>query len=396
MFPILLYAITLLVGVLISDLAQRSVLSTAVLFLAAGIGAGAMGWMVPDPANGVVAAVAQLALLSTLFSDGLRLGYKQLADAWYLPMRALVIGLPLTLLAIAFLAWWLAGVTWWAALLIGAVLCPTDPVFASAIVGSRHVPQRVRQLLNVESGFNDGLALPIVLIILAHFGQAEAGPVTMAKDLLLGLLIGVMVPIIAVWLYRRRFLGSAHSYKPLFGFSILLLLWSLAAVLHANIFLAAFAGAITLASISDQARRHFAPMGERMSELLKLAALFIFGAVISLNVVRDVGVGGYLLAAASILIARPVALLLALLGSNLTWQERITAAWFGPKGFASVVFGLLILGSQISDRQHLFNLVAFTVAGSILAHSSTDVLVARWFGKGEPQHKQLKIPFAEA
>jgi NhaP-type Na+/H+ or K+/H+ antiporter len=179
MLAVLIFAITLLVAVLLSGLARRSVLSTAVLFLASGfILGGALGWVVLRPDEPVVARFAELAIFSVLFTEGMRVSVGDLTSAWRLPGRALLFGLPLTLIATASLAQWVAGLPWGDSLLLGAILSPTDPVFAAAIVGREEAPGRLRHLLNVECGLNDGLALPIVIALIAWLSLQQFHLVT--------------------------------------------------------------------------------------------------------------------------------------------------------------------------------------------------------------------------
>lgn len=120
-----------------------------------------------------MSVLAELALFSVLFTDGMRVGWRDLRSAWREPGRALLLGLPLTVLVTAVLAHVVAGLPWLHAFLVGAVLAPTDPVFAAAIVGREEVPRRLRHLLNVESGVNDGLVLPVVLVLLAAAGETR-------------------------------------------------------------------------------------------------------------------------------------------------------------------------------------------------------------------------------
>jgi sodium/hydrogen antiporter len=165
---LLVYAVVLLLAVLLSALAHRTVLSTAVLFLVAGfvLGEDVTGVVDLRPSDPIVSTLAELALFAILFTDGMRVGWRDLTAAWRLPGRALGWGLPLTLLVTALLAHFVAGLDWPEALLVGAVLAPTDPVFAASLVGNEKVPSRLRQLLNVESGVNDGRALPFVIVLL--------------------------------------------------------------------------------------------------------------------------------------------------------------------------------------------------------------------------------------
>jgi len=384
-----IFALTLLAAVLISELADRSVLSTAVLFLLTGFvaGEGVLNTVSLGPNDPAVAILAELALFSILFTDGMRLGVKELVSAWNLPGRALLLGLPLTLVGTAFLAHWIIGLPWAESLLIGAVLSPTDPVFAAAIVGRAEVPARLRRLLNIESGLNDGLALPIVIAMLAIVNSEAFSPWEVLGEVLAGIAIGVVVPWIAIRLEHSRYFSAHVTYQPLNAFAIGLLVYAIASLSGANPFLAAFAAGITVASVGPEVRAAFHQFGELISELLKLAALLVFGALISPQFLREIPASGYLFALLVLIAVRPVALSLSLVRSSLGWRERAVAAWFGPKGFASVVFGLLILKEAEVGRMdllradHLFHLVAICIVGSIVAHSSTDVLIARWLGQ---------------
>ncbi len=381
MVLLLVFAVLLLAAVLLSSLAKRTVLSTAALFLLAGffLGDASLGVLHIQAEDELVSSLAELALFSILFSDGMRTGVRDIGAAWRLPGRALGLGLPLTLLATAALAHYVAGLPWTESFLIGAVLSPTDPVLAAAIVGREEIPYRLRNLLNIESGLNDGLALPIVVVLLAAAGSGGTATTTLLAEVIGGIAIGVAVPATAIWLERLRFFSASAAYQPLNAVAVGLIVLAAATLTHANVFLAAFSAGITIASLSPPMRAAFEEFGELVAELLKLAALLVFGSLISLPFLGDIGLRGYAFAALALFAARPIALGLALLRSKLDRRERLAAAWFGPKGFASVVYGLLILEAGLTRSDELFHLVALVVTASILAHSSTDVVIARWF-----------------
>jgi NhaP-type Na+/H+ or K+/H+ antiporter len=381
---LLVFAATLLLAVLISARAHRTVLSTAVLFLAVGIllGEGSLGVISLQPEDEIVFALAEL--FAVLFTDGMRVGWADLRRAWRLPGRALLFGLPLTMLITAGIALALTDLTVVEALLLGAVLAPTDPVFAAALVGNERVPARLRHLLNVESGLNDGLALPIVLLLLVLAGggdQVTAGE--LIAELLLGLVIGLVVPYTAIRLERSRIFASRGEYVALTAVAIALLVWGLCAITEANLFIAAFVAGITIATFGQREAEAFAEFGEIVAELLKLAALLVFGLLISPPFLAEIPFAGYAVAVLALVLARPLALAVSFLGSGLSGREQAAAMWFGPKGFASVVYGLLVLQSGISAADELFHLVALTITLSIIAHSSTDVIVARQFDEPE-------------
>lgn len=385
MMLLFVFAATLLVGILLSEIANRTVVSMAVLFLLVGFFAGGVTDVLSlQPGDQLVIYLAEFALFSVLFTDGMRVGVRDLASAWRLPGRALLLGLPLTLLFTALLAHYVAGLPWIYAFLIGAVLSPTDPVFASAIVGSEKVPDRLRRLLNVESGINDGLVLPAVVILLAVASRSEVTPLTLLGELALGVAFGVGIPWIALRLESSRFFAAASGYEPLYAFAIGLFVLAAALVTHANLFLAAFSAGVTVVTVRPEFRESFHELGELLAELLKLAAVLVFGALISLSFLGEIGFSGYVFALLALVLVRPLALLIALAGSSLGWREWTAAAWFGPKGFASVVYGLLVLESGGPRADEIFHLVALVIAASILAHSSTDVLIARQFQEADP------------
>jgi NhaP-type Na+/H+ or K+/H+ antiporter len=328
----------------------------------------------------IVGTLAELALFAVLFTDGMRVGWADLRSAWRLPGRALGWGLPLTLVATALAAHFVAGLGWAESLLIGAILAPTDPVFASALVGNDKVPARLRHLLNVESGVNDGLALPFVIIFLmVASGSPDLHLGELALEVLGGLVIGVLVPTVAILLERSRFFSASPAYEPLNGFAIGLLVLAVAKAAHANLFLAAFAAGITVATFGPRQRAAFEHFGENIAELFKLAALLVFGALISPHFLAEISWQGWLFAILAIFVARPVALWVSFLRSGLDLREQAAAMWFGPKGFASVVYGLLVLESGVAAADTIFHLVALTIVLSIVLHSSTDVVVARAF-----------------
>jgi NhaP-type Na+/H+ or K+/H+ antiporter len=386
---LLAYAATLLVAVYLSERAHRTVLSTAVLFLLMGVLLGESGfdWITPAPDEPALELFADLALVSVLYTDGMRLGLSDLRQAWRLPGRALLFGLPLTLLGTALLAHFMVGLSWVESCLVGAVLSPTDPVFAAAVVGRREVPGRLRSLINIESGLNDGLALPIVLILLAVAHEQPPSIASIGLELAAGIAIGVLIPWLALQIERARFFGVAAPYEPILPFAIGLLVFAIAGLTRANEYLAAFSAGVTIATFGPAVRDRFREFGEILTELLKLAALLAFGALISRRFLLDASMSKYAFVALALILPRPLAMGISLLGSELDRKERAVAAWFGPKGFASVVYAILLLKSGVPNAGQLFQLAALVTAASILAHSSTDIFVVYWFRQVEKEEE---------
>lgn len=384
------FGAALLVAVLLSGLAARSVLSTSLLFLAAGalVSDGFLGLIHITPDSPIVAATADLALFTVLFTDGMHVSFASLRGAWRNPARALGLGMPLAFVGMALVTHFLVGLDWATSFLVGAVLAPTDPVFASAIVGRKEVPARLRQLLNVESGLNDGLALPVVLVLIAAAGPTsphfEASLPTIGLELAGGLALGVALPVVVNLLVRVPVLGAEARLQPLLPLATGVILYATCHLTHANPYLAAFSAGAVLASVSTESRTAFEPLGEALAELSKFAALLVFGALLTPQLFGDLSLGGYVAVALAILLIRPASLLISLIRSRIDRREQLVAAWFGPKGFASVVYGLLVLQAGIPQGQQAYTLIAVCIAASIAVHSSSDVPVARLFHVEEP------------
>ena len=387
MATLLLYALALLLAVLLSDLAYRSILSTAVLFLVVGFacGSGGLGIIGLDPDSPAVRILADLALFSILFTDGMRVDLADLRSSWRPPGRALLLGLPLTMLGTALAGHFIAGLPWLEALLVGAALSPTDPVFASAIVGREEIPSRLRRLLNVESGLNDGLALPLVLYFLALLDTGNPHVASLGWEVLWGIILGGAVPFIALRLAGRSIFSVHESHRTVGTFAVGVLIFALCGLTHGNSYLAAFTAGMMLVALRPEIRRSFDAFGEPLTELLKLAALLVFGAVISPRIFENVTGADWVFALLALFLIRPVAIGIALIGTSLPLREILVAGWFGPKGFASVIYGIFVLESHIPNSRHLAHLIAIVVLGSMIAHSSTDVLIAQWFRSREPQ-----------
>ncbi len=381
---VLVFGLALLLAVLLSSLAARSPLSTTLVFLAVGVVAGPLGLSWIDVDATAVEHAAEVALFAILFTDGQHAPLRVLRTSWREPTRALLVGMPLTFGLVAALGHWVAGMPWASALVLGAVLAPTDPVFASALVGREDVPPGVRRVLNIESGLNDGLALPAVLVLVGLAGGDPDGwttePWTLLLEVVLGIALGVVLPLVVEAVLRLPGLGAEPSLLPLGPFAVAILLYGVCSLVQANQFLAAFVAGATIATIRPPASDAFRRTGELVSELAKGGALLAFATLVDTEMLATAGLVGLVLAAGVVLLARPVPVLLALLGTPLPARERLAVAWFGPKGFASVAYVIIVVASDMDGAPTVLALVTATVLFSVVAHSSTDVAVARALG----------------
>ena len=390
---LLSFALTLTVAVLISARARRGVLSTTVLFLAVGLALGSGWWGLLDIPDGspLLYWTTEIGLFAVLLMDGMHAPRSALREGWREPARALAIGLPLSVVFGFALALALLDLPWSEALLLAAALAPTDPLLAEAIIGRESVPWRVRHTLNVESGFNDGLALPLVLLLLPLAGSGGEDVWAVLGHLAEGVAIGAVVPAVLIRLERTAVFGASERYRILGIVALGLLVFGVASAVDANLFVAAFTAGITIGTLAPEAPGRFEQTGQAVTELLKLGAVFLVGAVLARHLVDTAGWTAWVFGGLMLVAVRPASVAIAMLGSPLRGDERLAVAWFGPKGFASVLYSLLILRSGVPFAGELFGVATLTIGLSIVAHSSTDVLVARWIGRPRESERTGRV-----
>ncbi|HUO48433.1 MAG TPA: cation:proton antiporter [Acidimicrobiales bacterium] len=389
---LLAFALTLLVTLLLSGALHRGILSGAVLFVAAGMVLGPLGigTVHIHPGSPGTRLFIEIVFFVVLFTDGLQVRAADLAKHWHLPVRALAIGLPITVALNAGLAYYVGGFAWGPSVLIGAALAPIDAAFIRAVLGDAAVPERLRRLLGFEAGLVDGVTLPLVLVLLSVLGLHDVSAWGIARGLLLGVVTGVAVPAAAVSLRRLRWISVAPEYRPLFAFAVALLVLAVAAADHANVFLSGYVAGVTLASMSEEIVADNTEFGGHLAEVLKLAGLLVIGILVTAPEADSMGWRGWTFVVLAILAVRPVSMGVALLGSDLDRPERRAAAWLGPRGFASVAYALLIVEqAHFAKVDRGFLAIVAVVTGSILLHSSTDTLVARRLGRRLGREAQM-------
>ncbi|MEM8748372.1 MAG: cation:proton antiporter [Actinomycetota bacterium] len=348
----------------------------------------------------VIVVVAELTLAVILFGDAVRIDPARLRTEASLPVRLLFVGLPLSVLVGAASGWALLdGVGWAEAALLAAILAPTDAALGTAVVEDPAVPARERLALNVESGVNDGLAVPIVAIFTAIVLDEQRGTSEwtgfVVEQIGLGVVLGLVLGGAGIRLLTlaHRHGWSDGRYEQLATFLIPVSALLVADLVGGNSFIAAFVAGIAFGSgglaptVSHEEGRaaHFAEFTEDAAQLLAVVAFFLFGNVFVDQVIGDIDIRSVLLAITSLTVVRILPVFLALVGSGTHWQTRLFLGWFGPRGLASIVFGLLLLEEidveslgAIGDE--LFSVIALTVVASVVLHGVTAAPGARRYG----------------
>jgi NhaP-type Na+/H+ or K+/H+ antiporter len=380
----------LVFGALVSGIARRSILSLTAVFVLAGFVLGRDGFDVLrfEPTSGFVSVLAVVALVVILFRDGLEVEGELLRTEWHLPLRKLVLAMPITAAIVALAVAAFTDLSWTEAFLVGALLSPTDPVLSSSVVTNPRVPRVIRHSLNLESGLNDGLALPPVLALVAALDVSGGDFVWwrfVLQDVTLGFAYGVVVGLVAsVALPRGGSLTEsipAHQ-KALYALGVAFLTYGLTTLPpHGNGFIAVYVCAITLGIRRPDIRGYVEARADDIIEIVKLGIFVVFGSLLTLDGLFGDGWAAVAIVVVTLLVARPAAVAIALTGTRLSRAARGFMAWFGPKGVATMTFSLLVLASGVAAGERIFNLAALAVLCSIVAHGLSDTPGSEWMAR---------------
>jgi NhaP-type Na+/H+ or K+/H+ antiporter len=386
----------LVLGALLTGFARRSILSLAAVFVLAGflLGQGAIGVLDFKPDSAFVSGLATAGLILILFRDGLEVESELLQRHWHLPLRHIAVGMPITALVVALLARVFVGLSWDESLLLGALLSPTDPILSSGVVTDERVPSVIRHTLNLESGLNDGLALPAVLAFAAALEANNSGFVWwhfVLQDLGLGFVYGLVLGALGSLLLPAGAGGEPDSagrgrQKMLYCIGLALATYGLAVIPpHGNGFIAVFVAAIVVGNRRADLRAAFAEHAEGIVEIVKLGIFAVFGSLLTLDALFHDGWAAVAVVAGTFLLARPVAIWVALAGTRVSRAGKAFMAWFGPKGVATITFSVLILSRGVQGGQRVVDLAALAVFCSILVHGASETPAIRWIARKEQE-----------
>ena len=385
-----LLGLFLLLFGLVSRRLQRSVVTAPMAFVAFGVllGPGALGIAAIELEGEVTNLLAELTLVLVLFTDASRIDLKLLRRHYGIAIRLLVLGLPLTVLAGTAAALPLLSLDLWSAALLAAVLAPTDAALGQAVVSNPKVPVRVRQSLNVESGLNDGIALPAVLILLSLAVGEDQATGFWLRFLLAQLVLGPVVGV-AVGFLGGRLLDGARNrglihpvFERLSSLALALLAFALAEALGGNGFIAAFSAGLTLGNSARAVCGPLLDFAEAEGQLLTLLMFLLFGSAMVWPALMVIGWPTLLYALLSLTVVRLLPVAASLLGMRLQLDTVLFLGWFGPRGIASILFGLLVLERHgLPLREEIFSVVVVTVLMSVFAHGVSAYPLSRWYGR---------------
>ena len=359
----------------------RTVLTSAIFFLSAGIllGEAVLGWFVIEADGSALRLIAETTLALVLFADASKINLRLLRREIAIPARLLGIGLPLTIVAGAAAALLvLPGLSVVEAALLAISVAPTDAALGQTVVSDERVPSRIRQGLNVESGLNDGLCVPLLLIALA-FASAEGGGETEPVRLVLeeigfGVAGGLVAGVLGAFALRvgRQRGWVASAWAPLVPLAATGMAYGLATVLHGSGLIAAFTAGLAFGTIASAKEQEAAELIETIGDGFSAATFLVFGAAIVPLMLDVVTWASLLFVVLALTVARMLPVALALLGTKARLPTVAYVGWFGPRGLASIVFAVLILQAEpIPSLGVVLATISLTVVVSVYAHGVT-------------------------
>jgi sodium/hydrogen antiporter len=379
-----LIGMVIMVSALLSGLIERSGLPQVAVFLAIGaaLGPAGLGALNLTLDSSTLRVVATLSLTLVLFTDAVTLDLSEVRRHAVLALRVLGPGTLLSAALVAIAGWWVLDLSWPAATILGAALASTDPVLLRSLLGRRDIPRAARQALRLESGLNDAILLPVLIVAMAFMGQEAALTgvdwARLGLDLfVLGPGAGVAVGLLSVAtldLIRRR-IGVRRDYESVYSLGVAFTAYAAAEAVHGSGFLAAFTAGITIVALDVELCDCFIDYGGATAEMALLFTFVLFGASLIWHGFTVIS-GPTLAFAVIVLLVRPPVFLLSLAGSRVERGDCLLIAWFGPRGLSSLLLVLLPVFAGLPGSEQLFSICCLVVLLSVVVHGASPMFLS--------------------
>ena len=340
-----------------------------------------LGWINLGSDHAAIHLIAEITLILVLFTDAARINLKSLWSDHDVPVRLLLVGMPLTIIAGTLLAQWLLPeLLLIETIVLAIILAPTDAALGQAVVSSPKVPNRIRQTLNVESGLNDGIALPALLFVISFAASTHSGEhdTNWLSFVMLQITLGPVAGITVGWLgakainmaIERGYL--TREFCNIYLLSLAFIAYLAADLIGGNGFIAAFSAGVAVGNTLKHVNEEIYEFAESEGQLLNLVIFFLFGLSLLPQVWSHITLPVVTYALLSLTVIRMIPVFIALLGKHLRWETTLFLGWFGPRGLASILFVLLVLEhANLLHQSLVFDTVIVTVAFSIVLHGIT-------------------------
>jgi len=359
---------------------ERTPINGALLFAAFGLALGPLGLGILSlnvDTEGL-STLAELTLALVLFTDAANANLGVLKKSFHIPQRLLLIGLPLTILlgfGVGVLLF--DGLTLLEIAILATMLAPTDAALGKAVVTNEAVPSNIREGLNVESGLNDGICVPILFVFLALVtatGTETSTPVLamklVAEEIGIGVAVGVGLTVLGSWLLKvfadRGWITETWRQLPVPALAVAC--FAVAQWLGGSGFIAAFAGGLLFGGLTKHHKHRLLLAAEGTGDTLALITWVVFGAAVVGQAVGSFSWEVVLYAVLSLTVVRMLPVFLVLAGMQLRTDEKLFMGWFGPRGLASIVFAVIVLNEHLAGGSTIISTVVCTIALSVIAH----------------------------
>ena len=399
-------SVTLLAFAAISGRIAGTPITPAMVFTGVGllVGSEALGLVDVPAAGETVKLLAEATLALVLFGDAARIDVRSLRGELSVPLRLLGFGLPLTLLAgFACALIVFPELLWAEALLLAVILAPTDAALGQAVVTLTRLPSRVRQGLNVESGLNDGICVPLFWIVLA-IAQAESGSIgngaavrlvleQIGYGILAGVVAGIASALVVVAAKRWHVRGSWLQVVPIAGAG---LAFGIADPIGGSGFIAAFVGGFVFGTLRQETGGEVGYLIEELGDILGAVTFIVFGAVLLGPALGDVTWSLALYAVLSLTVVRLIPVAVSMIGTGARRPTLAFLGWFGPRGLASIVFAILVLEEGgLPHDDLILDATYVTIGLSVLAHGLTAAPLADRYASWYESHPRDALPHVE-
>ena len=377
---------------LVSKRIQGTIFTPPILFTLGGFGLSALLLQTTNLTynEGSLHLLAELTLILVLAADASQISFDELRKQKAIPMRLLLIALPLIILTGTLAAVFVfPEIVWYQAALIAAILAPTDAALGASVLADKTVPAKVRQGLNVESGLNDGIALPAVLFFacflnIAHQSTEENWLIFLSLQVIIGPLAGIAVGWIGghliAWAAKKGWMTS--EFQGVAAIALAVIAFAVAETCHGNGFIAAFVAGLTYGNLHVHYSKFLHEFTETESQFLSYLTFFLFGALILPEAIPHMNWQILLYAGLSLTVVRMLPVFIAMLGLGLRLPTIGFIGWFGPRGLASLLFGLLVLEDlHVEQAEFIQTVVATTVIFSIILHGITAAPLSKKLGQ---------------
>ncbi len=373
---------------------ERSAISGPMVFVIVGflMGPLGLGWLRGDATSSDLRTLADLTLALVLFIDAANADMSILRRQFRIPSRMLLLGLPgVIALGFGFAVLMFSGLSLFEAAILATMLAATDAALGRAVVTNKAVPARIREGLNVESGLNDGICVPVLLFFIAlsvggeHGGSSTSVLLLLAEELGIGMAVGLGLALVGTsslrWCMKQGWVTSTWIQVTIVALAIAS--FATAQSLHGSGYIAAFAGGMLFGFLARDATHNLVLAAEGTGETLALMTWVLFGAMVIGPALKLFSWGVLAYALLSLTVIRVVPIFLSLAGTGESVSSRLFLGWFGPRGLASIVFAIIVINAEVPRGEFLALVVTCTVLLSLVAHGISANPLAEWFGRRE-------------